>query len=164
MEAGSPQMGAELGSDLINIERNLPCLLMAATARQTIHSEHTAAGFYWNQNAWKRGKNLNFIITDSFCECWHQRIKSSPKLINKACSAEQFPKCINGHGFKEQVFSIAMLYKHNKDLSNQDLKECGILGILLKLPLAPLVGTYVRTGRMPPSPNVVINHWASVDS
>lgn len=37
-------MGAELESDLINIERNLPCLLMAAAARQTIHSEQRAAG------------------------------------------------------------------------------------------------------------------------
>lgn len=46
MEAGSPQMGVELGSDLINIERNLPCLLMATEARQIIHSEHKAAGSY----------------------------------------------------------------------------------------------------------------------
>lgn len=43
------------------------------------------------------------------------------KLINKAYSAEQFPKCINGIWFK--VFSVAMLFKYNKDLSNQDLKE-----------------------------------------
>lgn len=42
--------------------------------------------------------------------------------------------------------------------------ECRIHWMWLKVSLGLLAGRYVRTGRTPLSPNVVINHRANVDS
>lgn len=56
-------MVPEFRSNFNNIE---PCLLMAAAARQTIRSEHTAVGSHCKQNVWKRGiyrfSNHRFLL------------------------------------------------------------------------------------------------------